>query len=185
LASCASCSALLLLAVWLGTVSPGAAADVLVDFGPYDIRSAFYVAKSENKNEVHYAVHVDAACRPLGKLPVFGYWQRLRKGKRVDEPLEGPGVRLYGASTEQKVVVGTTGGRIGMFVRALERVPVDMRLHKTPTGCAAQSYVSLKRERARLSYAFLQLGRFGLSVKYVDVVGFRERDGQRVTEQFR
>ena len=176
---------LLLCAAWLGAPSLGAAADA-VGFGPYDVRSAFYVAKSENKNEVHYAVHVDAACRPLGKTPVFGYWRRLKKGVRVDEPLTGAGVRVYGASSEQTVSVTPNGGQIGMYVKALKRLSIDIRIDKGKDGvCTALPRVLLRGERARLSYAFLQLGRFGLSVKYVDVWGVRERDGRTVTEQFR
>jgi hypothetical protein len=42
-----------------------------------------------------------------------------------------------------------------------------------------------KGEKARLSYAFLQLGMFGISVKYIDVWGVRKSDGRKVTEQFR
>jgi len=156
-----------------------------VTFGPNDVHSAFHVEKSENKNEVHYAVRVDAGCHPLGKTPVFAYWRRLRKGTRVDEPLTGPGVRVYGASGDQSVNLTPTGGRVTMYVRALKRVSIDIRVDKTKNGCVAVPTVTLKKERARLSHAFLQLGRFGLTVKYVDVVGTRERDGAKVTEQFR
>jgi hypothetical protein len=177
-------SSALLVSAWVAAPSLGVAAES-VSFGPHDVHSAFHVEKSENKNEVHYAVRVDAACRPQGKTPVFGYWRRLKKGVRVDEPLTGPGVRLYGASNEQTVSATSTGGRVGMYVKALKRLPVDIQVDKSKTGCVALPHVKLKGENARLSYAFLQLGRFGLSVKYVDVWGVRERDGIKVTEQFR
>lgn len=180
----AAASAALLAAAWLAAPALGAAAES-VSFGPHDVHSAFHVEKSENKNEVHYAVRVDAACRPQGKTPVFGYWRRLKKGARVDEPLTGPGVRVYGASSDQTVTVTPTGGRVTMYVKALKRLPIDIRVDKVKDTCAAVPHVTLKGEHARLSYAFLQLGRFGLSVKYVDVWGVRERDGLKVTEQFR
>jgi hypothetical protein len=171
-------------ACWLVVLPLGAAADT-VTFGLYDVHSAFYIAKSENKNEVHYGVHLDADCRPQGKEPVFAYWRRLKKGVRVDEPMSGAGARLYGASSEQAVTITPTGGRVAMYVRALERLPVVVHVAKGTGGCAAVSFVVLKGERARLSYAFLQLGRFGFSVKYIDVWGVRESDGRKVTEQFR
>ena len=180
----ASLSAALLGAAWLGAPSLGAAADA-VRFGPHDVRSAFFVAKSENKNEVHYAVRVDAACRPQGTEPVFGYWRRLKQGVRVDEPLTGAGVRVYGASNEQTVTVTPTGGRVGMYVKALKELPVDIRIDRGKAGCTAVPRVRLKGEPVRLSHAFLQLGLFGISVKYVDVWGVRERDGVKVTQQFR
>jgi hypothetical protein len=159
-----------------------------VRFGPHDLRSVFHVEKSENQNQVHYGVRLDADCRPVGKTPVFAYWRRLKKGARVDEPLVGAGVRVYGASGEQTVQAAapgsTAGSHIGMYVKALKRVPIDVHVFKTQNGCQATPTVTLKKERAKLLHAFLQLGRFGLTVKYVDVVGLKERDGQRVTEQF-
>jgi hypothetical protein len=171
---------------WLGLSPRGvAAAADAVSFGPYDVHSAFHVEKSENRNQVHYAIRVDAGCHPQGKAPVFAYWRRLKKGVRVDEPLTGPGVRVYGASNDQTVSSSPAGGRVIMYVKALKRVSIDIRVEKTKSGCVAVPMVTLRAERARLSHAFLQLGRFGLSVKYVDVFGTRERDGAQVTEQFR
>lgn len=177
-------SAAWVVGAWLGAPSRGVAAES-VNFGPHDIHSAFHVEKSENKNEVHYAVRVDAACRPQGKTPVFAYWRRLKKGLRVDEPLTGPGTRVYGASSEQTVTATATGGRVKMYVKALKELPVDIQIDKGKTGCVAVPHVKLKGEPARLSYAFLQLGRFGLNVKYVDVWGYRDRDNVKVTQQFR
>lgn len=169
----------------LGAPGPSHAADS-VKFGPYDVRSAFHVEKSENKNEVHYAVRLDAACRPQGKRPVFAYWQRYRKTGRINDPLVGAGTRVYGASDEQTVTANPiTGGRVSMYVKALKRLTVDLRIEKVKDLCQVTPTVSINGERARLSHAFLQLGRFGITVKYVDVVGMRERDGQRITERFK
>ena len=154
-------------------------------FGPHDVHSVFHVEKSENQNQVHYGIRLDAECRPLGKTPVFAYWKRLKKGVRVDEPLVGAGVRLYGASDAQTVLVSASGGHVEMYVKALKRLSVDIRVLKTKDGCRATPSVMLSGERAVLLHAYLQLGRFGLTVKYVDVVGTRERDGKAVTEQFR
>jgi hypothetical protein len=161
-----------------------AAAAGSVSFGPSDVRSVFYVAKSENKNQVHYALRLDSACRPLTKKPVFAYWRRHRDSGSVDAPLEGAGVRVYGASDDQKVQVAASGGSVEMYVKALKRVRIQIRIEKTAKGCTATPMVTILKERARLSYAFLQLGRFGLTVKHVDVIGFRERDGKRITERF-
>ncbi|MET0344210.1 MAG: DUF4833 domain-containing protein [Polyangiales bacterium] len=154
-------------------------------FGPYDVRSAFYVSKSENQNQVHYGVRVDEACRPQKERPVFGYWRRLKKGVRKDEPLEGPGRHLYGASDDQAVTPGSTGGVIRMFVKAAKKVKIEIRIEKTDAGCKATSYTTIQGTPARLTYAFLQLTRFGLGVKYVELVGTRASDGARVSEQVR
>ncbi|HEY6878345.1 MAG TPA: DUF4833 domain-containing protein, partial [Polyangiales bacterium] len=153
-----------------------------VSFGPHDVRSIFYVAKSENQNQVHYAMRVDANCKPSAKAPVFAYWRRLRKGVRYDEPLLPPGTRLYGASDEQDVVANKTGSVVRMYVKALKRLPIDIQVEKLNGTCKTTATVTLKGERARLSYAYLQLGRLGITVKYVDVVGYRVRDGVKVVQ---
>jgi Domain of unknown function (DUF4833) len=154
-----------------------------VNFGPNDVHSVFHVAKSENQNQVHYGLRLDAACRPVGKQPVFAYWSRYRTTGRVDAPLEGIGQRFYGASDEQKVQVGPTGGRVQMYVKALDSVIVDITIQQSADGCVATPTTSIRGERAQLSRAYLQLGRFGLSVKYVDLVGTRMRDGSRITQR--
>lgn len=156
-----------------------------VEFGPHDVHSVFHVEKSENQNQVHYGVHVDAACRPNGKNPVFAYWRRLRRGERFDEPLNGPGTRVYGASTDQKVEPAAQGGLVEMYVRALKRVPIHVRVDKGKDGCSAIATATIEGENARLSHAFVQLRSMGFGVRYVEVVGLRERDGARVSQQFR
>ena len=172
-----------LLAV-LAPLAPERAAAGTMSFGPHDVRSVFHVAKSENQNQVHYAIRLDASCRPVGKQPVFGYWRRLKRGARVDEPLVSPGTRVYGASDQQQVETFASGGRVRMFVKALQRVRIDIRVEKTPSGCKATPTTTLKGEVARLSHAYLQLGTFALRVKYVDVFGQRVSDGRKVTERF-
>ncbi|MDB4976396.1 MAG: hypothetical protein JWN48_4737 [Myxococcaceae bacterium] len=154
-------------------------------FGPNDVHSAFHVEKSENRNQVHYGIRLDAACRPQGKAPVFAYWMRLKKDVWDEDPLIGAAVRVYGASTDQTVQVAATGGHVDMYVKALKRVPVSIAITKGKDGCIATPTVVLNGERVKLVRAFLQLGRFGITVKYVDVYGTREKDGHTVTQQFR
>jgi hypothetical protein len=166
--------------------SPGviAGADEAVPFGPHDVHSAFFVSKSENQNQVHYGVRLDAQCRPQSK-PVFGYWRRLRNGQRVDAPLTGPGRHLYGASDEQQVTATEYGGIVRMFVKAAKQVRITIRVEKTEGGCKATATTNIKGAPAKLDHAFLQLSRFGLSVKYVELVGTRLSDGAEVKEQIR
>lgn len=182
MAMCRALSPAFVACLLVLSASAARAASVL--FGPHDVRSVFHVAKSENKNQVHYALHLDADCRPMGKRPVFAYWQRLREGKRVDGQLEGLGTTVYGASDEQKVTRHESGSSsVEMYVKALKAVRINIEIHKTPQGCRAIPYTSILKQRARLSHAFLQLGAWGLTVKYVDVVGFRVSDGQRIAER--
>jgi hypothetical protein len=155
-----------------------------VAFGPNDVRSLFHVAKSENQNQVHYAIRLDAACQPSGKRPVFAYWRRLRGEQRVDGPLEGLGTRFYGASDEQTVKSWQTGGQVYMHVKALPAVRIRVEVSKSSNGCRATAFTNIANEPSQLSFAYLQLAKLKiLGVKYVDVVGFRLRDGARVAQR--
>src|ERR1700709_410946 len=98
-----------LCAVFVVGAPPQVSAGDPVTFGPHDVHSVFHVEKSENQNQVHYGVRLDAACHPQGNSPVFAYWRRLKKDVRVDEPLVGAGTRVYGASNEQTVQVTANG----------------------------------------------------------------------------
>jgi hypothetical protein len=176
--------ALLCLGAIAFALLPAGPADAqAVRFGPNDLRSTFHVAKSENQNQVHYAVRLDAECRPVGKRPVFAYWQRLRSGKRVDGELDGLGSTVYGASDDQKVALKPSGGNIQMHVKALKKVRITIELEKVAQGCKGVAYTTILGQRARLSHAFLQLGALGVLPKYVDVVGFRVSDGKRIAER--
>jgi Domain of unknown function (DUF4833) len=152
-------------------------------FSPYDVHSAFYVSKSENENQVHYAVQLDSGCHPVGTRPVFAYWRRMRQGVRVDAPLEGLGARYYGASDVQQVTRSAEGGRVRMHVKALDRLPVDITVVKRDGRCVATATTTIAKGAARLDHAHLQLGRLGLMVRYVDVFGTRLSDGAAVKER--
>jgi hypothetical protein len=175
--------ALLCTLLVIPTLAARAAADG-VSFGPHDVRSVFHVAKSENGNQVHYALRLSDTCQPLGKQPAFAYWRRARTKGFIEAPLEGMGRFVYGASDDQVVESGPDGTRVRFYVKALERVSIEVHVQKGPSGCTTSTTTTLSGKRIRLSYAFVQLGGLGLRVKYVDVVGYGA-DGVRVTERMR
>ncbi|HEX4473716.1 MAG TPA: DUF4833 domain-containing protein, partial [Polyangiaceae bacterium] len=57
--------------------------------------SLFTIAKSENKNEVEYAVHVDKQCAPISGTPVFAYWRMLELGPTKVAPILPREVSAY------------------------------------------------------------------------------------------
>ena len=70
------------------------------------VRSVFFVAKSENHNEVHYGIALDATCTPAGPAPVFAYWRMRERGPLATEPLLSREVAAYGVGDPQKVERG-------------------------------------------------------------------------------
>jgi hypothetical protein len=52
-------------------------------FGASDIRTLFFIRTSEDRDEVHYGIHLDKDCIPIGKEPVYVYWRLIEKGPDV------------------------------------------------------------------------------------------------------
>lgn len=178
-------SVLALMLATLAALPHAASADESVQLGAYDVPTVFYIAKSENGVQVHYGLRLDAACRPVGKNPVFAYWSRPRRTHREAARLDGIARRLYGANEHQKVQAGSTGGHVQMYVRTLDKVVVDIDVSKTASGCVAVPTTKISGERAKLQSAYLKIGRLGLSVDYVDVIGNRLANGTRVVQRYR
>jgi hypothetical protein len=63
---------------------------------PAELPSAIVIAKSSNRNEVHYAVRVDDACAPYGPAPVRPYWRMLERGPKATEALRENELRVLG-----------------------------------------------------------------------------------------
>src|SRR5579863_5839942 len=82
---------------FLSLVSMGARADT--SSGPH-VLPLFSISKSENRNQVQYAVRVDDRCQPLAQSPVFAYWRMLEKGPTVTEPLLAHEIDAYGIDSQ-------------------------------------------------------------------------------------
>lgn len=163
-------------------ITQSAGADELA-FGPHDVRSVFYVAKSENENQVHYAIRLDPACRPLPNRPVWAYWKRVKEGRRWDAPLSRPAERVYGVDDDQRVHTSESGGVVQIAVRALDHLRIEIRVRKTDQRCEAVASTTISGQRARLSHAFLKLRPPLPRPRYVEVIGFRS-DGRRVSQRY-
>src|SRR5262245_57166471 len=103
----------LLVATLFGSVHADAAR-----FGANDIRSLFFVAKNENKNEIHYGIHLDKDCIPLGKEPVYGYWQQREAGPNVIEDMNMLDRTVYGIESQSIVKRSPEESKVLMTVKA-------------------------------------------------------------------
>jgi hypothetical protein len=54
-----------------------------VHFGPSDVQTVFAIGKSDDHNQMQYAVRLTKDCRPAGKEPVFGYWREYDNHERL------------------------------------------------------------------------------------------------------
>lgn len=142
--------------------------------------SAFFLSRSENQNQVHYAVHVGEDCRPLGPAPVYAYWRMLEKGERETEPLLDIEVPIYGVADEQPVVAIEHGWRIRIQVKAHPDRPIELTVTREKGMCTARAWMTLEGSHAQLDQIFVRT-RWPFQVDYVRLSGTAP-DGHAVSE---
>ena len=143
-------------------------------------RLVFFVAKSENRNQVHYGVRLDRACRPAGETPVFPYWRMFERGPLATEPLLAVEQPAYGVA--QRVVERTDlGGSVLVTLNALPKRPIVIESTAVGTTCTANARVAIGGVPATLASVFVQL-RWPFGVDSLLLSG-RASDGHAVRER--
>lgn len=164
----------------------GAAAALLVPVaragGERDVVSLFFIAKSENRNQVHYGVHLDASCAPVGPAPVFGYWRMLEHGPTATEPLLAREVRAYGFAGERVMAREAQGGRVLVLLAALAQRPIVVETLASGSTCVATATTAIGGVPAALGSVFAQL-RWPFGVDSLTLTGRALADGHVVRER--
>jgi|GEM_PF-1509407 len=150
---------------------------------PASPASLFFIAKSENRNQVHYGIHLGTNCSPLGAKPVYGYWRMVERGGAV-EPLLSVEQGAYGVEDEQKVETTADGFRVRVRMRGLPSRPVDVSIIKAGDRCIARPEAIIAGAPAQLSSIYLKL-RWPFGVDHLLVQGARLSDGQWLEETVR
>lgn len=146
------------------------------------ITTAFHIEKSENRNQVHYTVDVDAQCRPKGKRPVRGYWRELEEGPRVVYKMKDHQQRAYGLNAPTEIALGERGGDIRVTMRALPDRPLRISTFEQDGQCRARAFTPIKGQPAVLDTIYVEIG-FLFSIDYLELRGFRVSDGAAVRER--
>jgi Domain of unknown function (DUF4833) len=149
------------------------------------VRSVFFVAKSENKNQVHYGILLDAACAPAGDAPVFAYWRMLEHGPLSTEPLLAREIPAYGIARQQILKRGEsheTGGQVMVTLNALPKRAIFIDSVATGATCAATARTSIEGISATLISVFVQL-RWPFGVDHMVLAGRAPSDGRVVLER--
>lgn len=146
------------------------------------VHSVFHVAKSENKNQVHYGVRVDRLCRPAGKSPVYAYWRMRERGPRQFERLLGHEQPAYGLHDSQRVERSARGGKVRVQLRAFPDRPITIEVYRQAQGCVARGLVRIHHQPAIVQSIYIDIG-FLFSLNYAQVSGVRIADGRAVQEK--
>jgi hypothetical protein len=146
------------------------------------VQSIFHIAKSENKNQVHYAVKVDARCKPVGTQPIYGYWRELERGPKVTSPLLDHEQRAYGVNEPRSIRQLANSAEILVSLRAFPERPLIVQVFQAEGRCVARTVTQIQKQSALLQSIYIDLG-FLFSVNYALLTGVRVQDGQRVQEK--
>jgi hypothetical protein len=145
-----------------------------------EIASAFLVSKTENRNQVHYAVRVDEACRPATSDPVRAYWVMLEKGPQAIEPLLDREQAAYGIQYQR-----LDESAVRIAIRSLPGREILIKTWQAPDGqCLSAAMTTIAGVRARLFDVHVIVASLGLGINSIVLTGWRD-DGAVVRERIK
>lgn len=152
-----------------------------VQFGPNDVPSIFHIEKSENRNQVHYGVRLDANCLPVGSAPAFAYWRTLVYTPPGMSELTTLERRAYGIASQRLLGRRAQSGAVLITLRAMPDRAIMVRSHRGPQGCTADARATIGGTSSVLRVIYADIGTFG--IRSVELRGERTADHRRVIER--
>jgi hypothetical protein len=152
-------------------------------FFPFDVPTAFYIAKSDDRNRVDYGIHLDEHCVPATDDAVFPYWREFENAPPVRVHTLGTFEYIaYGISRQQTVTKSPNGGIQVVKLRQFDKKPVRIITKKDADGrCSAQARTVINGKDSELTYVYIKLNKGGLFPS-VDYVGVHGRDSVSALE---
>lgn len=153
-------------------------------FGPFDVQTVFYIAKSNDGDHVDYGMRLDRHCVPVGENAVFPYWRELDHPPPVrSHPLSFLQYFAYGFSEQRTLERGASGGKYLVQLKQVNR-PILIETKQGADGrCVATAFALIQhKENARLDYVFVKVAGT-MSADYVDVHGTNTATGEALVER--
>lgn len=144
--------------------------------------SVFHIAKSENRNQVHYGVRVDEDCRPVGATPVYGYWRDFEVGPNAKSQLLDREQPAYGLTRPRFVEQRDEGGTVSIGLRGFPDRSIRIETFREGSGCRARALTKIGGQVAVLNTIYVELGLL-FSIDFVIVRGLRLPDGRPIQEK--
>lgn len=143
----------------------------------------FAIRKSENRNQVQYAIRLDPECRPQGRAPVVVYWRMLERGPAARESLEVFEQRAYGIARQRTSTDGA-GARVDVMLRALRGRSIVVRVERAAGRCTARATTLVEGVECTIEDVFVAQ-RGPMSVDYVEIRGRAVVGGEERVERER
>lgn len=152
-------------------------------FEPNDIESAFFISKSENQNQVHFAIHVDAHCVPRTSAPVWNYWRMREEDGPVSlEKVLPREERAYGIASQDVLTRTAWGGTVRLRLRALPDRAIVLETRQGPQGCEVDARTGIGGVSAQLEQVYVKL-RWPFGIASLLMRGRSESDLHPVEEK--
>jgi hypothetical protein len=146
-----------------------------------EVASVFFVAKSENKNQVHYGIRLDSRCAPIGDRPVFAYWRMFERGPGATEPLLPIELGAYGVAEQHVLSQGVAGGSVRVMLGALRDRPIVIETRADRGGCTASALTNVAGAQASLWSVYVRI-KWPFGVDSLTLTG-RATDDARIVEE--
>jgi len=159
-----------------------AAAHADPDFGAHDVRTVFFISKSDDRNRVDYGVRLDARCQPVGETPVYAYWHRFEPGQPIYGDLNSMDRRVYGVRQQRVHERNASGTWIEIRLAAVTDERILILVRPGDDGCVAAARIQVRGRDALLDHVHVQLARL-FGVEHVTVHGRDPDTGAEVTER--
>jgi len=134
-----------------------------VTFGDNDVRTIFYISKSDDRNRVDYAIRLDQRCQPVGTTPVYAYWHRFEPGEATYGDLNSMDRRAYGISRQTVRSRAANGSWVEMHLAGFPEQRFLVLAQRGEDGsCHARAQLSIDERDAFLDHIHVQLGWVGV-----------------------
>jgi hypothetical protein len=156
-----------------------------VTFGPKDVPTLFYIAKSNNRDRVDYGIRLDASCRPASADAVFPYWRELEKNPVSVHTMGTFAMFAYGVAAQRLERKTDTSAEEKLVLKQVDR-PIWVTTSKAEDGrCKVVARTKIGAiERAELLSIYVKLAG-PISVDYVDVKGRNPATGEMLSERIK
>ena len=153
-------------------------------FGPFDVQTVFYIAKSNDKDHVDYGMRLDQHCSPVGNNAVFPYWRELAHPPPVrSHPITFLQHQAYGFSQQRTLKKSASGGQYMIVLKQVKRPIVIVTKQDENGHCTATPYTTVKGvKNAHLDYIFVKVAGL-MSADWVDVHGTHPKTGAKLVER--
>lgn len=152
-----------------------------VTFGEHDIRTIFFISKSDDRNRVDYGIRLDETCQPAGPTPIYAYWHRFEPGQPTVGELNGLDERAYGITRQHVRTAAPNGVWLEMHLSGFPEQRFLILVQRNGGGeCLARAMIPIDDHDAYLDHIHVTLGFVG--VDRVTLHGRDTRTGAELVE---